>query len=358
MVDLYPASAPLPVSPASTPTVSAPPHKHWGLFLVSAVVLIGLGSFLYSWVFGFFALAGSLNVSLLNKAGFSTLYRYDLADASFTALFSAGDQGSAVLEAVNQPKGGDLVAFLNKRQTASGAVARLFNSIDKKVYSLPSDDSTSLKQNLSWSPNGKLLAYATLSRTAALGETSALSPDSWGIFLSDFSDKRTVLNKGVSPVFISDNRLLVVKDDGLYIFGLYPNDPGEKIWVIPDGKGNSDMSLAVSRDRTLLAWANPAESKVFIFKVVDPDTFELKLAKTISVSAGSPVFSPDGKFLALHEMNPNAPFSETLGPTASLVVYNVASLNKKTLLNLPLPSLGGISDWQENNDNDNNDDNQ
>lgn len=317
---------------------SNPSARYWS-FILLVILVFGLGAIIYSWIWGFSALSGALYLSLPNEKGESTLYRYQLEHSISYPVVSLKSREGIIIDATVQPSS-SLLAFVtsNRKRTESHIYIR--DSGTKNISKISSD--STFKDDLSWSADSALLAYTSPNPSS----NNATFPESQRVFVSDISHSAYVITAGTNPIFTADNQLILIKDDGLYLFDTGLNSTGRKIWDMKGGKANASMSLAISRDGKLLAWSNPLESKVFIFRIKDIKNVELIPGKVIPARAHNIVFSPDGKYLALHELVP-AVLDKDLVPHASLTVYNLFSVNKKVLISsLPMPPVqASLNDW-------------
>lgn len=315
-------------------------HRKFPLILLGFFLLfLCTGTFLYFWFFGFWGLSGILYISSPDKSGHSNLYRYSPREHSFSSLWRLKEKNDRISEAVIRPSDNGSFARLNRDKFGEETI-RLVNSSEGTVITF-SHLGKSPKKNLSWSPEGKRLAYASFIGS----DEDRTIPESWTFFVINPVGVTEFVSRGKNPVFLSEDKLFVIKNDGLYLLSVSSAFQNiEKIWSMVGGKAHSAMSLAISKDRKYLAWSNPLESKVFLFKITND--FHLVFQKTIPIRAYDLVFSPRTRYLALHEALVPGSDGKIL-KASSVFVFNILSLQKKKLFELPGLSLANISDWQK-----------
>jgi|GEM_PF-3989273 len=183
-----------------------------------------------------------------------------------------------------------------------------------------------LKRCPKWSYSQDLIAFQTLPlENKAL---DAFLVKNWEVFVTDLNGNEKFITKGASPIFLSDGRLLVMKENGLYIFDIENSDnKGFAIWFFGINEMTSNMKLAVSDNGKYLALTD--SFSVSIFEIEDWKSLSmLGEARTIDVSGYWPVFSPDSNFMILQKVN-----KET-EKNPKLFMYNLQTLEKKELLDL------------------------
>ncbi len=175
------------------------------------------------------------------------------------------------------------------------------------------------------SPSKSLIAYIAQKENSEGGEATEF-PEGWTVFLTNFSGKSVKVSDGVNPLFSPDGtKLLVLKNDGLYVFDIKdPLNPKEIGLVVKtiDGRASQTMKLSLSRDRNMLAWSSPGKKNVVISKINSWEKFSITPIKVLKVKAYWTVFSPDGKLLGLQEIR----VSEKTGNEYVVIsVYDIAN---------------------------------
>lgn len=175
------------------------------------------------------------------------------------------------------------------------------------------------------SPSKSLIAYISQREDLKEGETTEF-PEGWTVFLTNLSGKAVKVSNGVNPLFSPDEtKLLVLKNDGLYIFDikdtLNPKEIGVVVKTV-DGRASQTMKLSLSRDRNMLAWSSPGKKNVVVSKINSWESFSITPIKVFQVKAYWSVFSPDGKSLGLQEIR----VSEKTGNEYVVIsVYDIAT---------------------------------
>jgi hypothetical protein len=184
------------------------------------------------------------------------------------------------------------------------------------------------------SPSKRLIAYIVERMDTKEGEVAEL-PESWGVFLTDFSGNTKQVTNGVNPLFSPDEtKLLVLKNDGLHIFDIKERLNPKEIGLVvktTGGRASQTMKLSLSRDRNMLAWSSPGKKNVVISRINSWETFSITPVKVLQVKAYWSVFSPDGKSLGLQEIR----VSEKTGNEYVVIsVYDIATSVAKDIIKL------------------------
>lgn len=184
------------------------------------------------------------------------------------------------------------------------------------------------------SHDGTKIAYVAQVIDEGLDSTF---PRAWRVVVTDMSGKEEYVTRGVNPIFSPDDtKLLVLKEDGLYLFDLKKNvsaDPSEgKVGtlVLPSlgGSNSQTMKLTLSPDDLSLLWSNPKGGKVGLYSITW-EPFALTIRRTFDVHAFWSAFSPDNQYVALEEVDLG---TEVRNPR--VVVYSLTSGESKQVLNL------------------------
>ena len=319
-----------------------PENKNQPLFIFFGFFLLFLigGFFLYSWFSGFGGLSGALYFSSTDTERRSHVHRYDFNASSFSALLPSRSGREKISDAVFNPSDSATLAVVSTEILTEKSRIHIINREKGEGFAF-NNLPTSFKQNLSWSPDGRKIAYVSL--LSPLEERTA--PESWTFSVVNFLGTTEFVSRGMNPVFISDDELFVIKNDGLYFLNISQSSPSiTKVWSVEGGRAHSAMSIAISKNRKQLAWSDPLESKVFLFKVVNGS--ELVLKKIVPVRGYEMVFSPNTRYLALREALVEMP-DGSINQESSVFVYNLFSLQRKKLFELPALPLANVSDWQK-----------
>ena len=107
------------------------------------------------------------------------------------------------------------------------------------------------------------------------------------------------------------------------------------------------MKFALSRNRNMLVWTN-FPNEVLVFKL-NWNPFNYFLYQKISTGAFWPVFSPDGRYLALQEAKGGEFGTSPTPPTnGRIVVYDLETLEWEELIDLHAykQTHMWMTDWQ------------
>lgn len=198
---------------------------------------------------------------------------------------------------------------------------------------------TQLKRLPAWSPDGQYIAFAAKDSN----EGDLLVPDNWKVYITDLEGNERLISPGSHPMFSPDGKeILALRNDGLYLFDVADKISGKRVLPIVNGSAFLSMKLSLSKDKKMLAWTDIGKSRVYLYKIDSWDKFSINRVKEISVNAFWPVFSPDGKHLALQEI-------DKVGTTnPRLIAYNLETLEKEKLIDLSEYLQEGmfVTDWQ------------
>lgn len=260
-----------------------------------------------------------------------SVYSFDLSSGQLSPFLS--DKGVDYLTSKFSPDGSQ---FAYSHIGATMDLVLQTSSEGKMV--LTGDPTLKIRRNPVWSPDGSKIAYAA--RADLQG--SSFEAAEWLVYVFDLkSGREQVITNGSNPLFAPDGSLLVLKSDGLYRFDL-DSLVGEKIWDTGSEASQANMKLALSSDGKYLAWGVPDRREVVVIEIQSWQPFKGTVLKILPVTAFWPVFSPDGSYLALEEVDPG-----TL-TNPRLVVHAVQSDAQETLLSLKDYAQDAlfISDWR------------
>jgi len=179
----------------------------------------------------------------------------------------------------------------------------------------------------SWSPDGNFIAYmGQLKESGDIGLTSLAATH---VFLTDLDGNERIISPGGYPYFSPDGQsILLMKPDGVYIFGNLTGTPNG-LQIGPPGTITTIYEKTyLSHDKSLFAWSFPGQGKIFIYEIKSWKPFSWALRNTIDAYADWPVFSPDNRYLAFLEVD------ETLTENEKLSVYDFETKRKKSFLKL------------------------
>ena len=321
-------------------------YKLIGAILLTPFFFIGL-YFAFTSFFTTIAPTGTLYLSLRPEPANQnpiSIYSLDFKTATLQNL--AGDNGDYLTNKYS-PDGTKIVYGTYLYNAPKLYVV---NSDFSNKVEVPLPPNISIAHSASWSPDGTILAYQTKTDT----DGNDLNPEEWQIYLTNLqTGTYKFVTTGVSPIFTPDGNLLVLKETGLYLFFLddlaagAPNEglEGERIIDLEDGGGLANMKLGISPQGDKLAWSVPDRGILYLFTVKSWDTFDASLKKTAATTGFWPIFSPDGKYIALEEVETNL---AGVFVFPSIAVFDANTLHKKTILSLQNYSTDSlfITDWR------------
>jgi Tol biopolymer transport system component len=233
----------------------------------------------------------------------------------------------------------------NKENEAKGFIASQFSADGKKmVFSTFANGNSQLyvidknkknqkqittspeefwKISPSWSIENNLIAFQTLS----LEKEADFKENDWNIKVTDLDGAEQFITKGTNPVFLPNNKLLVLKKEGLYVFNTeILEDQGLVIWPFENNLTDFERSFSISNDGKYLALTDSTKASIFEIdnwnglKLLD----EPKIIETIAYRS---TFSPDGRSLLLVAIDEQK-------ETSQLATYDIKTLEKKRALDL------------------------
>ncbi len=201
------------------------------------------------------------------------------------------------------------------------------------------------KQLPVFSPDASLVAFVLKPKGQVLPY-----PENRKVYVVGQDGKEKFVANGVNPMFSPDGKsLLVLKNDGLHLVDLKTGKDRSVISLSKEIKGSGamvSMKLFLSRNGELLAWTNMERKQVYVIKISSWEPFQYHFIKTmLDVAAFWPVFSPDGKYLALQEVDWAAPAPKN----PRLTIYDLKNFQKQMTydLNSYKQAAMWITDWQQ-----------
>lgn len=216
-------------------------------------------------------------------------------------------------------------------------IVKIDHKIDPSKKRITS--SNTLKESPRLSPDGRSIVYVVIDIDAK----SYFTPEEKSVYITDLNGKEKFITKGVQPFFLTDKKILVLKNKGIYVVDIDNN----KEWLgIPFNIGAlRSMKLGFSKNGNMLAVSDYKKSEVTIFKINnwEESSFSYYVYKKIPISGFWPVFSPDGRYLAVQEVKLTDPPSNP-----RLVIYNIETLEWKEMINLSDYEQAAmwINDWK------------
>jgi len=213
------------------------------------------------------------------------------------------------------------------------------------------DDDVFAKQIFDWSLDGQKVAYMADSKISE-GEHEAgdfILPDFWEIYVTDLEGSTELVTHGSFPLFSPDGKkLLFLKSNGLYLVNIESKE-SSRVWsmVVQDDEPVFQAAhIGLSQDRTMLAWMKILDKKMALMRIISWDPFGIEFVNEIDAQGFWPVFSPDGRYLAMEEVDLNEQGNEFINPR--LVFYDLETFEKEATVDLSQfdQSAMWITDWK------------
>ncbi|MBI5079646.1 PD40 domain-containing protein [Candidatus Wolfebacteria bacterium] len=244
---------------------------------------------------------------------------------NFTLDFSS--DGVKKVFVSNSP-GGDIDNLFVNEGENSKSKQITFSSTTRKYYPL-------------FSPDGNQIVFI-LSAKAYLP-----FPDDKRVYITDMNGNERFIISGTNPLFSPNGEdLLVLKNDGLYLVNIN-NKQSSRVIISPSGKVYPSMKLSLSKNYQMLAWSDARNGEVTVFKITNWKPFSYSIYKKIPIKAFGLTFSPDNRYLALHEAKLNN--RKNVPPSQSrLVIYDLETMEWQEVADLSdyNQTQMWITDWQ------------
>lgn len=294
-------------------------------------------------------ISGKIYLSLVpdsNPEMNNEMYYYDIEGRELRKFFKTENAGTNYLGGVFSSDGKNVAFATSSNAESTKGQGQIFVAGENGLSEKQITNSSGLhKRNPQWSPDGKRIAFQHLGSDKTISSPDVLRElENWNISVTDLEGKETFITKGLFPHFLSDEKILVLKNDGFYVFNMSGEDSGKLLWNA-SGEKNFDpsMQFSVSRDGKMLAWTVPVNGKVFLMKISSWDPFSVEKIENIDKIAYWPIFSPDGKYLAIEEVDEN-------NENPKIFLYNTENLKSKELIDLSSYDQSSmfISSWELN----------
>ncbi|NQV93505.1 PD40 domain-containing protein [Candidatus Kaiserbacteria bacterium] len=284
-----------------------------------------------------FNISGSLHLTLLpkNESKLVNTYTYDINSAEFKSIQLA--QGLNMTTKVSP--NGDRLAFA---RYGGDEVMHIFvTDQERKDFKRISKNKLSFKREPTWSPDGSSIAYVAFEEDGS----DAHDPEGWQVYVADTRSGDTkkderLITRGYNPIFSPDgNSLLLIKNEGLYLYDLTQNKEPEKVWGVLGGEDSgshmhSHMKLSLSHDAKTLAWSDHHKlpnGGLTLFSITSWSPFSIEVKKQIDNYIIYNIFSPDDKYLAV-QVADEALDGQLIN--GRVLVYNLDTFDFKNILDL------------------------
>ncbi|MEK7505770.1 MAG: hypothetical protein AAB597_02660 [Patescibacteria group bacterium] len=294
-------------------------HTKIILSAVLLILLIGVGT-LYSNLKNISGVqapaAPSGNIYLGLAPGNSSnpsIYAYDLARGNLSPVSLITPNANSV----SISSDGNLLSFVGWKEDNISHVFVL--DIFKNTSYQVTSDSPKLPRAPRWSPDNRQVAF-----TASTAQTPDFRDlDSWGAYVSSLRGETIFIAPGAYPEWLTEERGLFLRSDGVYTFDLKSKKIGLVLPML-NSKAAFNMRLAVSPDKTKLAWSAPSIGKVYVYAIrsLESSFDTLSLEKTLEINSHSfwVVFSPNSNYLATQEVDWDKIYTDD--PKPRIVIFN------------------------------------
>lgn len=283
---------------------------------------------------------GTIYLSLSPEgSSHSRMYRFNLDDQTLTQHLLT-DEDVPNLSATVMPNDPTTVIFVglipDHDMGLHGAELHAlptqiysFNHVTGDTRQLSFSTTTYYKREPITSGGFSEIVYAA--RTDAdTSDENFLNPDQWSIYrLDPQSGEEEVVTRGAHPLVSPDGKfLLALRSDGLYVVNILTK-ASQRVWVFNDRNASIRMQLDLSKQGDKLAWSYAEDGALAIFNITSWSPFTMELAKSFKgFRSFWPVFSPDGKYLAIEE----ADYIDK--PEPRLVIIDLSTGEKQKVLDL------------------------
>ncbi len=256
-----------------------------------------------------------------------SLYSFDIETKKLEKLFADHEQGGFITMNKFLPwewDDEDIMAFVSLDEKGRSQI--FVSEVGRDEIVMVTEGGAVTKANPEWSPHDEKIAFSTQE------PSESLSSEDWSVYVTDLmSGEETFISKGTYPKWSPDGKkLLIMKDDGLYLYDVKNNKLNKKVWEVVDGETYIGMKLGLSPDGNMLAWSNANSGRVVLFKISSWNPFTMSVHKQFETHAFWPVFSQDNRFLVVQEID----WTESDETNPRLVIYDLATDKRETVLDL------------------------
>jgi len=256
-----------------------------------------------------------------------SLYFFDIGTKKLEKLFAAHEKGGFITTNKFLSGQEDIMTFVSLDDEERSQI--FVSDISGDEVAMITEGGAVTKTNPEWSPHGEKIAFST-QESSTVSEFP--SPEDWSVYVMDLTNgEETFVGKGMYPKWSPDGKkLLIMKNDGLYLYDVGDNKLNKRVWEVVDGETYIGMKIGLSYDGSILAWTNANNGRVALFKISSWNPFAMGVHKQFETHAFWPVFSPDNRFLVVQEID----WTESDETNPRLVVYDLATGNRETILDL------------------------
>lgn len=283
-------------------------------------------------------LAGTISLTLARAGEAMGPYQYDIETGEGRSLMSA--QGTDYFGGIVSPDGSKIAVSSAPRTKDHSISLWVGDSEMTDLTSIGTEDTLDTIEATSWS--------ADSAKVALVGRTDGMKvdPNDSSVYVHDtVSGMTEYITNGAEALFTPLGTLLVLKNDGIHHV-----DPvsGEDTLVDPmvDGQATENMTLALSSDGKMLAWALPNVKKVYVIELSSLSPYTTGAVSEIEAVASDVAFSPKGEYLVAIESSIDTADDGTARTTSNLMAHGIASQELHGLMNLDGYTTSSINFWR------------
>ena len=194
----------------------------------------------------------------------------------------------------------DKVLFVGEKNGESQLyIADVNDNKNIKQLAIDNKDLT-IKRMPSWSRDDTMIVYQDIPAESDLDQRYWAK--NWKIhlfYLSSGIDR--VITNGINPIFLDNGKLIITKDDGIYLLDPNIEDGYQQLILFFNNPTNLNTKTILSQDQTMIAISD--RDNINIFKINNwSDLDMLNNPHIIHKQAHGIIFSPDNKFMLLQTL--------------------------------------------------------
>lgn len=194
----------------------------------------------------------------------------------------------------------DKVLFVGEKNGESQLyIADVNDNKNIKQLAIDNKDLT-IKRMPSWSRDDTMIVYQDIPAESDLDQRYWAK--NWKIhlfYLSSGMDR--VITNGINPIFLDNGKLIITKDDGIYLLDPNIEDGYQQLILFFNNPTNLNTKTILSQDQTMIAISD--RDNINIFKINNwSDLDMLNNPHIIHKQAHGIIFSPDNKFMLLQTL--------------------------------------------------------
>jgi len=289
-------------------------------------------------------LAGTIQLSLAptttERYIRRSLYTYDISTGELTPSLK---EDSVDYYEPSLSQDGEMIVFASSPVGVLDQTLFFGSSTLADLFKINRPDGVAHVRMPAISPRGSKIAFVGLTKR----NDSFFDIGGQAVFLFDSLTGSTtkIADDAVSPLFVTENEILFVQRDGVYMLDLTRS---VSTLIIPteDTRYGYDQ-LALSSDGKRLALAFPSRRQVVVYTVQSFVPYVAEPLISFTTFASEIAFSPRGRFLATTEFDVVSENGKETDVNQRLVVRDLESDNHKGLLSLTrfYPHLTNIGGW-------------